>query len=120
MSKLKKVILAALLAILAVAVLGVGYFDTYPTYFAQRVTLSMTECDQVATLVAAQAYVTQNPGQPIPKAAQDNLDKSTRLAKRVAKYIMDRDPEILTNPPSYIYIGLNQNCQMAGGNANLK
>ena len=106
--------------LLALAVLGVGYFDTYPTYFATKVTLSEAECSQVAALVAAHAFKLQNPDTPIPDKVVAVLDSATRLAKRTAKYIIEKNPDLVSNTPSFLYQGLFQSCVMSEGKAVLQ
>lgn len=109
-----------IVTIAAVAVLGVAVFDTYPTYLAKTGTLSPNECEQVAVLVAAHAYSKQNPGEPQPPAAQKILDESTRISKRVAKYIIEKNPDFMDTPPMYIYMQLLQSCNMSQGQFDLK
>lgn len=118
-SAVKKYALPAVACLALLAVLGVGYFDTYPTYFAKTVTLSETECGQVAVLVAAHEYKKQNPNEALPDSAAAVLKDVTRLSKRVAQYIIDKGI-VDGQPPSYIAQGLYQSCLMAGGVAELK
>ena len=81
-----------LLLLGALAVAGVGYFDTYPTYLAKTVVLSDTVVE---------------------------TSKATRLAKRVAKYIIEKSPGLESAPPGMLYEGLLQSCIMSGGKAEL-
>lgn len=109
-----------LLLLGALAVAGVGYFDTYPTYLAKEVTLSSEECSQVALLVSVHAYKLQNPTEAVPKSVMAEVDKgSTRLAKRVAKYIIEKSDSLENVPPGYLYQGLLQSCVMSNGEAVL-
>lgn len=108
-----------IVAIAAVAVLGVAVFDTYPTYLAKTGTLSPAECEQVAVLVAAHAYSAQNPGEAQPPAAKKILDESTRLAKRVAKYIIEKNPAIKDEAPMFVYMLLQNSCLQTNGQFEL-
>ena len=120
-SALRKYALALVFSFAGLVVLGVGYFDTYPTYWATHVTLSETECYQVATLVAAHEFKRQNPSEAIPAGVEDVLKEATRLAKRVAKYIIEKNqPDGIQAPPSAIYLGLANSCLMSNGEAELK
>jgi len=109
-----------LLLLGALAVAGVGFFDTYPTYLAKHVTLSESECYQVATLVAVYVFKRDNPNEPIPAGVDEELAKVTRLAKRVAKYVIERSniPEGI--PAGQVYLGIAAGCLGAGGEAELK
>ena len=109
-----------LLLLGALAVAGVGYFDTYPTYLKSTVVLSDIECSQTAALVAVYAFSLQNPGVAVPEAAVVETSKATRLAKRVAKYIIEKSPGLESAPPGMLYEGLLQSCIMSGGVAELK
>lgn len=118
---MKKYLKYVILGILALAVGGIAYFDTYPTYFAKNVTLSEPECQQLATLIAAHAYSIQMPGEAQPKAAQDILDKASRLSKRVAKYFIEKYPdEIAGMPPMFIWMQMYQSCVYNEGKATLE
>lgn len=113
--------LAALCVALAgLVVVGVGYFDTYPTYFATNVTLSETECSQVAVLVAAHQFKRTSPDVAVPESAVAEMAKSTRLAKRVAKYIIEKSQIPEGVPAGYLYTGIYQSCLMSEGKAELK
>ena len=118
---MKKYWKAALIGFLFLASAGVFYFDTYPTYLATHVTLSPTECEQVATIVAAQAYKEQNPTEVVPAGVENVLKSTTRLSKRVATYILNKNPDLAKDMPAgYLYQGLYQSCMMSEGNADLK
>lgn len=110
--RFKKVIVVS---IVGVAVLGVAYFDTYPTYFAQKGTLSPNECEQVAVLVSAYAYKKQNPGVAVPEKVEKILSQATRRAERIAKKIIEMSPSVETYNPSMAYIILAQSCQATEG-----
>lgn len=108
--KFKKVIAA----VLAVSVIGgVVYFDTYPTYFKPTGVLSEKECYSVAMLVAVSALKAQ--GQPAPEAAKKELEDVTRIAKRVATYIVNKNPQITEMNPAFLYQQLLQSCLYSGG-----
>ena len=116
---LRKYALALVVSIAGLAVVGVGYFDTYPTYLAKEVTLSQEECSQVAVLVAAWQS-SRNGEKAIPPAAQKVLDESTRLAKRVAKYIIEKSEIPEGVPAGMVYQALFMNCVGSEGKATLK
>ena len=121
LSRLKSVSIVTYISLVAlVAVLGVGAFDTYPTYWKRDVTLSEVECSQVAVLVAAHVFKEQTPDQPLPDKVIAELNKSTRLAKRVAKYIIEKGMYPAGAPAGYIYQGLLGACLQAGGDASLR
>lgn len=116
---LRKYTLALVVSLAGLAVVGVGYFDTYPTYLAKEVTLSQEECSQVAVLVAAWQS-SRNGEKAIPPAAQKVLDESTRLAKRVAKYIIEKSEIPEGVPAGMVYQALFMNCVGSEGKATLK
>ena len=118
--RFRKYISPLILVILLSVLGGVVYFDTYPTHWSKNVTLSEIECQQFATLVAAQAFKKQNPGVPQPAEAQKMLDESSRLAKRVAKYVLDSYPEIINESPMFVWLSLSQSCIMNQGQIELK
>lgn len=109
-------------AVIAVsALVGVAVFDTYPTYLKKELALTPDECSQVATLVAVYAYSLQNPGEGIPDGVKAELDAATRVAKRVAKYVIEKSgPEAFnTAPPAFVYMMLMQGCEASGGHVTL-
>lgn len=114
-------------ALLAVAVLalsataGVVVFDTYPTYFAREVVLTPSDCTAVATLVAVPVFKAQNPGAPLPKGVDKIVDTASRKAKRVANYILQHNPEILTvsAPAAFVFMQIENGCMMVEGKVNL-
>lgn len=109
-------------AVVTIACLvGVAVFDTYPTYLKKEVQLTQDECSQVATLVAAHAFRLQNPSEPIPAGAQAELDKATRLSKRVAKYLIEKsDPGAFAElPPMFLWTMLMQSCVAIQGRVTL-
>ena len=120
LSLVKKYLLSFVSISALLAVLGVGYFDTYPTYLAKNVTLSESECSQVAVLVGAWQYKRTNPEAVTPEAAQKEMDKATRLAKRVAKHIIEKSQIPEGVPAGYLYQNLLQSCLMSDGKAELK
>lgn len=120
LAKAKQYWKGIVVALAAVAVLGVAVFDTYPTYLAKTGTLSPTECEQVAVLVAAYAYSKQNPGEAVPAKAKEIMDSATRISKRVAKYVIEKSPELADTPPMFAYMQLLQSCQMSEGVYDLK
>ena len=103
---------------LALSVMGVGYFDTYPTYISKIGVLTERECYQVAMLVAAS--VLNAKGEPIPAGAQKELKDVTRLAKRVANYILEKNPQLMEHDPRFLYQQLVGSCLMSEGEYNLK
>lgn len=113
-------IVAAAIAI--ACLVGVAVFDTYPIYLKKEVQLTQDECSQVATLVAAHAFRLQNPSEPIPEAAQVELDKATRLSKRVAKYIIENSSSsgaLAEMPPMFVWTVLMQSCAAVQGKVTL-
>ena len=118
--RIKRFTLYAVLALAGLGLLGVGYFDTYPTYLAKEVTLSDKECSQVAVLVAAWQFERNKEGPSIPAAAQKVLDESTRLAKRVARYIIEKSGIPEGVPAGMVYQALYMNCIAGEGKATLK
>lgn len=118
-AKVKQYWKGIVVALAAVAVLGVAVFHTYPTYLATSGTLSKTECEQVAVLVSARVFSTQQPGVDLPEAVKEILDASTHLSKRVAKWILDANPELMNQDPTQLYMLLYQSCLMSEGKFDL-
>ena len=104
--------------ILSLAVLGVAVFDTYPTYIKKTGALSETQCYEVATLVAVSASKAQ--GTPIPAGVDKVVDEATRISKRVANYIIEKNPDLLKQPAGFLYGQLVQACLYSGGEYELK
>lgn len=119
-SFLKKYAKHILAGLAVVAVLGVGYFDTYPTYISKSLVLTERECSEVATIVAVQGFKTQDPSQPIPDEVVKAMKDASRKAKRVANYIIEKNPEVLQMPPAFVYQQLTMSCLVSGGKAELK
>ena len=119
-AKIKKPLIVTSIVLGFLGALGVAVFDTYPTYLKKEVALTPSECSQVATLVAVRAYSLQNPGVPIPEGAQKELDEATRLAKRVAKYIIEKSGDSLERAnPMFVYMMLAEGCVNSQGKVTL-
>lgn len=104
--------------VLSFAVLGVAVFDTYPTYIKKTGVLSEIQCYEVATLVAVSASEAQ--GMSVPEGAKKALKDVARISKRVANYIVEKNPDLIKMPPSYLYSQVVQACIYSGGEYDLK
>jgi hypothetical protein len=71
-------------------------------------------------LLAASAFIFQNPGQALPAGAKAELDNVSRLSKRVANHILKKNPDLKDAPPMFLFMQLSMGCMAAEGKISLK
>ena len=114
--KFKKYIIAGAVAL---SVVGVGYFYVYPTYLAKTGTLSPDQCSTVALIVAAYVSKDNEFLKDYPEETKKQLLNADVLSKRIAKYIVEKNPALVGAEPNMIYSFLTSMCLNANGKFDL-